>query len=256
MKRIYLTLISILLAIPLLAQTHNDYIEDGVSGSVDRAFNGILWMIIIAVVLVVLLFVSGGILEIYYWFNPDKKVTREQEIKVLSDLLDKATEKKGAPKPLEKVAKQEEPVKTEVKKPTPKPIKKNIELEIVAKKVWVNVNSENRVNKEVVYSYIDSINFEGKDILDDIGDTILKSPALFSYKGISIDTRDLPEEAFIPDLAGTQIDKVLIFISGDFTPSKLHLIAVEDIDTNWLFHPGYVIYDGELIRLHLQIISL
>ena len=37
-----------------------------------------------------------------------------------------------------------------------------------------------------------------------------------------------------------------------FTPSKLHLISVEDIDTNWLFHTGYVIYDGELIRLHLQ----
>lgn len=241
MKRIYLTLISILLAIPLLAQTHNDYIEDGVSGGVDRAFNGILWMIIIAVVAVILLFVIGGIQKLRWWYDPSTSPEyKEKQKKRLEESIKPIN--KPTPKP-----------QVEAPKILPsEPIKKDIELEIVAKEVWVKVNSENRVNKEVVYSYIDSINFEGKDILDDIGDTILKSPAFFSYKGISIDTRDLPEEAFIPDLEGTQIDKVLISISGDFTPSKLHLIAVEDIDTNWLFHTGYVIYDGELIRLHLQ----
>ena len=70
MKRIYLALISILIAFPLLAQTHNDYIEDGVTGGVDRAFNGILWMIIIAVVAVILLFVIGGIQKFIWWYDP------------------------------------------------------------------------------------------------------------------------------------------------------------------------------------------
>ena len=154
MKRIYLALISIVIAFPLLAQTHNDYIEDGVTGGVDRAFNGILWMIIIAVVAVILLFVIGGIQKFIWWYDPST-----------------------SPEYKEKQKKRLEESRKPINKPTPKPqveapkiqptepIKKDIELEIVAKEVWVNVNSENRVNKEVVYSYIDSINFD-KNIPD------------------------------------------------------------------------------------------
>ena len=86
MKRIYLALISILIAFPLLAQTHNDYIEDGVTGGVDRAFNGILWMIIIAVVAVILLFVIGGIQKFIWWYDPSTSPEYKEKQKNLKNL--------------------------------------------------------------------------------------------------------------------------------------------------------------------------
>lgn len=169
MKRIYLTLISILITIPLLAQTHNDYIENGVSGGVDRAFNGILWMIIIVVVLVVLLFVSGGLLKIYYWFIPDKKVTREQEIKILSDLLDKATEHKEAPKPKERKDVEDPPIQTV--KPKPSPITHTVELSITGKMLEVCFYGKNYItdtvflhSKTKYYKEILKVEADGIDI--------------------------------------------------------------------------------------------
>lgn len=236
MKRIYLTLISILLAIPLLAQTHNDYIEDGVSGGVDRAFNGILWMIIIVVVLVVLLFVSGGILKIYYWFNPDKKVTREQEIKVLSDLLDKATEKKEASKPVEKVAKQEEPVKTEVKKPTPKPeVKFVVPLEIkgIRKKVCGDIFSD-----RYCFTQIESILAGGKfEVKDKIGEDV--------FMGTS--------DEILEDEYSNQIETeywVIPIYDEDFKYSKLHLGRVNSKKGSVIYDNGLVAYDNTPIFFH------
>lgn len=72
--KLYTFFIALLTSLIVQAQTQYDYYDDGkVDGGVNTVFNGVLWMIIIVVVLVVLLFVASGILNIYYWFNPESR---------------------------------------------------------------------------------------------------------------------------------------------------------------------------------------
>ena len=71
MKRFFLFIISVFTQIILVAQTQYDYMDDdAVAGGADRALNGIIIMAVLVIAAIVLLFVIGGILNVYYWFNP------------------------------------------------------------------------------------------------------------------------------------------------------------------------------------------
>ena len=71
MKRFFLFIISVFTQIILVAQTQYDYMDDdAVAGGADRALNGIIIMAVLVIATIVLLFVIGGILNVYYWFNP------------------------------------------------------------------------------------------------------------------------------------------------------------------------------------------
>ena len=71
MKRFVLFTISIFTQIILVAQTQYDYMDDNaVAGGVDRALNGIIIIAVLVIAAIVLLFVIGGLLNVYYWFNP------------------------------------------------------------------------------------------------------------------------------------------------------------------------------------------
>lgn len=71
MKRFFLFIISIFTQIILVAQTQYDYMDDdAVAGGADSALNGIIIMAVLVIAAIVLLFVIGGILNVYYWFNP------------------------------------------------------------------------------------------------------------------------------------------------------------------------------------------
>lgn len=71
MKRFFLFIISVFTQIILVAQTQYDYMDDdAVAGGTDRALNGIIIMAVLVIAAIVLLFVIGGILNVYYWFNP------------------------------------------------------------------------------------------------------------------------------------------------------------------------------------------
>ena len=71
MKRFFLFIISVFTQIILVAQTQYDYMDgDAVAGGANRALNGIIIMAVLVIAAIVLLFVIGGILNVYYWFNP------------------------------------------------------------------------------------------------------------------------------------------------------------------------------------------
>lgn len=72
MKRIYLTLFSTLLTIPLLAQTQYDYYDDDkVGGGINTVANGMAILILLVVGFFGVCFVLGLLLKVYYWFNPE-----------------------------------------------------------------------------------------------------------------------------------------------------------------------------------------
>lgn len=71
MKRFFLFIISVFTQIILVAQTQYDYKDDdAVAGGADRALNGIIIIAVLVIASIVLLFVIGGLLNVYYWFNP------------------------------------------------------------------------------------------------------------------------------------------------------------------------------------------
>lgn len=70
-KRYFLVLIAFLLPMLLFAQSQYDYMDDSaVAGGADRALNGIIIIVGLVIAAIVLLFVIGGALNVYYWFNP------------------------------------------------------------------------------------------------------------------------------------------------------------------------------------------
>lgn len=92
-KRFLIVTIDIVLSSVLYAQTQYDYYDDSaVAGGADRAFNGILIIIVLILLGVILLFVIGGTMNIYYWINPKanpsykrETVTKEREASVIHE---------------------------------------------------------------------------------------------------------------------------------------------------------------------------
>lgn len=90
-KRFFVVLISLLISIFLYAQSQYDYMDDdAVAGGADRALNGIVFIVCLIVIAVVLIIVLGGLLNIYYRFNPQanpdyKRAKRIEEKKKQED---------------------------------------------------------------------------------------------------------------------------------------------------------------------------
>lgn len=92
MKRIVSVLSSLLFTTILVAQSHNDYMDDrAIAGGADRAFNGILFFVLLVVVALVFLLFGGFYYKIKYWLNPEenpeykaaqqKKIVEEHKLK-------------------------------------------------------------------------------------------------------------------------------------------------------------------------------
>lgn len=65
-------LITFIIPVLLVAQSQYDYYDDdAVAGGVDRAFNGIVFIVLIVLAIVAFAFVASGFFKIYYWFNPE-----------------------------------------------------------------------------------------------------------------------------------------------------------------------------------------
>ena len=100
MKRLLTLFISLFLTISLFAQTQYDYYDDSaVAGGVERAIRGLIFIAIIIVIAIVLVFLLGAILKIYYWFNPQAdpdnkraKTIEENKKKQKEDLIQKTRE--------------------------------------------------------------------------------------------------------------------------------------------------------------------
>lgn len=103
MKRFFLFIISVFTQIILVAQTQYDYMDDdAVAGGADRALNGIIIMAVLVIAAIVLLFVIGGILNVYYWFNPKadpnyKRLLAKQEQERKHEEYVKEQRKKTSP---------------------------------------------------------------------------------------------------------------------------------------------------------------
>ena len=70
-KRFCTIIIALLYQVLLFSQTQYDYYDDdAVAGGADRALNGIIIIAVLVISAIVLLFVIGGLLNVYYWFNP------------------------------------------------------------------------------------------------------------------------------------------------------------------------------------------
>ena len=71
MKRFVLFIISVFTQILLVAQTQFDYMDDdAVIGGAERALNAIIITAILIIAAIMLLFIVGGLLNVYYCFNP------------------------------------------------------------------------------------------------------------------------------------------------------------------------------------------
>lgn len=103
MKRFFLFIISVFTQIILVAQTQYDYMDDdAVAGGADRALNGIIIIAVLVIAAIVLLFVIGGILNVYYWFNPKadpnyKRLLAKQEQERKHEEYVKEQRKKAVP---------------------------------------------------------------------------------------------------------------------------------------------------------------
>ncbi|MBR2154041.1 MAG: leucine-rich repeat domain-containing protein [Bacteroidaceae bacterium] len=84
-KRLCAVVLAIFIQTLLFAQTQYDYYDDdAVAGGANRALNGIIIIAVLVIAAMVLLLVVGGILNVYYWFNPKadpsyKRVLAKQE---------------------------------------------------------------------------------------------------------------------------------------------------------------------------------
>lgn len=103
MKRIAFVIVCLLFKIQLIAQTQYDYYDDGaVAGGADRALNGIVFIIGLVVVAVVLIFVIGGALKVYEWFNPKanpeykRNLVKQEQAKKLEE-YEKEQRQKASP---------------------------------------------------------------------------------------------------------------------------------------------------------------
>lgn len=92
-KRFLTGLFLFLLPVFLYAQSQYDYMDDdAVAGGVDRALNGIIIIVCLVVIAIVLILVFGGLLNIYYWFNPQanpkyKRAKRIEEKKKQENII-------------------------------------------------------------------------------------------------------------------------------------------------------------------------
>lgn len=72
-KKIFIIFISLLNVVLLCAQRHYDYDDSGVTGGADRAFNGLLFIILLIIGAIVLLLLGNFFFKIYYGLNPEAK---------------------------------------------------------------------------------------------------------------------------------------------------------------------------------------
>ena len=94
MKRFIFALISLYAQTQLIAQTQYDYYDDSaVVGGADRALNGIIWLFLLIVTVIILILVIGGISYIYYWFNPEAHPNYKRTMEVKKKKLEKLKEK-------------------------------------------------------------------------------------------------------------------------------------------------------------------
>lgn len=73
MKKISFVFVSLLNVIILCAQRHYDYDDSGVAGGADRAFNGLLFIILLIIGAIVLLLLGNLFFKIYYGLKPEAK---------------------------------------------------------------------------------------------------------------------------------------------------------------------------------------
>ena len=71
-KRILLGLAMFILSLLSYAQSQYDYYDDdAVAGGAGRALNGIIIIILLVLAFLAFAFIVGGIMKIFYWFNPE-----------------------------------------------------------------------------------------------------------------------------------------------------------------------------------------
>ena len=95
LRRISLALVSLLYATFLTAQSQYDYYDDSaVAGCVDRAFNGLVIMVLFVIGVIVLLFLGNAFYRIYYGLNPEASPEyKAQKAKEEKQRLQKEKEK-------------------------------------------------------------------------------------------------------------------------------------------------------------------
>ena len=93
MKKAFTILSFILSTSLLVAQSQYDYYDDSaVAGGADRAFNGLVIMVLLVIGAFLFLFLGGIIFKIYYWFNPE--AAPEYKAKKKLEDLEKAKQSK------------------------------------------------------------------------------------------------------------------------------------------------------------------
>lgn len=100
MKNHYLTklLLTVIFILPtpalLYAQTqYNHYDDSKVVGGADIALNGIVIILILVIAAIFLLFVTSGVLNVYYWFNPEANPDYKINLAAKEKEVEKAKEK-------------------------------------------------------------------------------------------------------------------------------------------------------------------
>lgn len=251
MKKLFLIL-SLLLSISVQAQTQYDYMDDNaVAGGADRAFNGIVILLLIVIALFVIVFIIGGIAKIKYQFSPQKEIDRQKREK----------EKRERQ---EQIRKEQEHLKALLALP-----KKTIRLQIKGKPHLVMLGRF-RLESEMIAIClwsVDKVIWNGNDITDQVGSEDKHLNYIYEkYYQSQYDDSCVRElrELIVSEYCAKLADKYSITtfeieftIRGDFNPQKLQIIHH--------IHEGlkherikrdikcleFVLYDGDEIRTHL-----
>lgn len=106
-KRNLLGIAMFILSLMSYAQSQYDYYDDdAVAGGAGRALNGIIIIILLVLAFLAFAFIVGGIMKIYYWFNPEadpeyKREKAKEEQKKRQEELEQELRKVAVPQAID-----------------------------------------------------------------------------------------------------------------------------------------------------------
>ena len=225
--------------------------DNAVAGGAERAFNGIVILLLIVIALFVIVFFIGGIAKIKYQFSPQKEIDRQKREKEERERQ-------------EQIRKEQEHQKALLALP-----KKTIRLQIKGKPHLVELGVY-RLHPEMIAICLWSVNkitWNDLDITDQV--SFADKPLSYIYDKHYKSRYDAYARGNLGELIVTEYcaklaDKYSITtfeieftIRGDFNPQKLQIIhhTHEGLKHERIKRDikclEFVLYDGDEIRTHL-----
>lgn len=213
-------MVSLLIAVPLLAQTQYDYYEGSDAyGGVDNAISGLKIIGIIVLVIVAIVIVGG------LWAKAMDLFKSPKENEPSNNPVGSTGKLQDVPQNMEDVAEQIEPIKDVVITIEGKTVEADVTMEDDSKKMewfWYEINS-------IVYNH-------SKDITYKQGNEIVK-PAGSLQGGVCVKREDVKRETQTSFRCNNRLK-----IRGEFDSKKLQFIRIDGLG---IYDKVVYFYDGE-----------